>query len=286
LTFVEEVRVVNKRKQSVFEDIAELTAKVPWWIGVLLAIASYLILHNLAAVKVAGSMKPGEFVNSAGKQLLGTLAFFGQIILPPVFLIGAVISALNNRKREMLISKAAENPTAAGLNNMSWGEFEMLVGEFFRRKGYSVNETGGHGPDGGVDLELKKNNEMFLVQCKQWRAYTVSVNTVRELYGVMAARGAAGGFVVTSGRFTEDARSFAAGRNIELIDGKALDVMIKSVQSATTSKVFLSSQIDQPPLCPICKSLMIKRTSKRGATTGSQFWGCTKYPNCRGTLPL
>jgi Restriction endonuclease len=47
--------------------------------------------------------------------------------------------------------------------------------------------------------------ERFLVQCAQWRAFKVGVDVVRELYGVMAAKGAAGGFVVTSGKFTDDA---------------------------------------------------------------------------------
>lgn len=75
----------------------------------------------------------------------------------------------------------------------------MLIGEFFRQQGYSVTETGGKGPDGGVDLELRKDGELHLVQCKQWQALKVSVKVVRELYGVMAAQGAAGGYVVTSG---------------------------------------------------------------------------------------
>ena len=34
----------------------------------------------------------------------------------------------------------------------------------------------------------------------------IGVTTVRELYGVMAARGAAGGYVVASGQFTAEAR--------------------------------------------------------------------------------
>ena len=80
----------------------------------------------------------------------------------------------------------------------------MLVGEAFRMRGFSVAETGGGGADGGIDLKLKKGGEIFLVQCKQWRAYKVSVNIVRELFGVMSAQGATGGFVVTSGVFTDD----------------------------------------------------------------------------------
>ena len=66
---------MSKRKQSIFEDLVELTAKVPWWIGALLAIVSYLILHNLAAIKVTGSMKPGEFGNFVVKQMWVTIGF-------------------------------------------------------------------------------------------------------------------------------------------------------------------------------------------------------------------
>jgi restriction system protein len=45
------------------------------------------------------------------------------------------------------------------------------------------------------------------------------VAVVRELCGVMAAKGAAGGFVVTSWSFTEEAVSFASGRKVTLFDG-------------------------------------------------------------------
>jgi Restriction endonuclease len=50
---------------------------------------------------------------------------------------------------------------------------------------------------GVVDLVLtrpgKNVGEKFPVQCKQWRDVKVGVDLVRELYGVMAAKGATGG---------------------------------------------------------------------------------------------
>lgn len=39
----------------------------------------------------------------------------------------------------------------------------------------------------------------------------------------------------------------------------------------------------KPPACPQCGSLMALRTAKSGKNTGSQFWGCTNYPDCKGT---
>jgi four helix bundle suffix protein len=45
-----------------------------------------------------------------------------------------------------------------------------------------------------------------------------------------------------------------------------------------------SEQSDlQPPACPQCGSLMALRTAKSGKNTGSQFWGCKNYPDCKGT---
>jgi restriction system protein len=40
------------------------------------------------------------------------------------------------------------------------------------------------------------------------------------------------------------------------------------------------------PNCPLCNRLMILRTARKGPEAGSQFWGCTGYPDCRGTLGL
>ncbi len=39
----------------------------------------------------------------------------------------------------------------------------------------------------------------------------------------------------------------------------------------------------QEILCPKCNSLMVKRTAKTGKNKGSQFWGCSQYPQCHGT---
>nr|WP_309476970.1 restriction endonuclease [Trinickia acidisoli] len=146
-------------------------------------------------------------------------------------------------------------------------------------------------------MTLRKGSEVFLVQCKQWRAFKVSVIVVRELYGVMAAKGAAGGFVVTSGVFTRDAHEFAEGKNIELIDGTTLAAMIgksraaprktpvsvNSVTPAPTAQLATSAATHMAgPSCPRCGSAMMRRIAKQGANVGNAFWGCSEFPKCRG----
>jgi four helix bundle suffix protein len=46
------------------------------------------------------------------------------------------------------------------------------------------------------------------------------------------------------------------------------------------------TDLPKPPKCPKCGSLMVLRTAKGGKTPGSQFWGCTRYPECKGTAQL
>ena len=40
------------------------------------------------------------------------------------------------------------------------------------------------------------------------------------------------------------------------------------------------------PPCPLCAKPMALRTARKGPTAGSQFLGCTAYPDCKGTRPL
>lgn len=40
------------------------------------------------------------------------------------------------------------------------------------------------------------------------------------------------------------------------------------------------------PSCPKCGSEMILRTAKRGDNQGGKFWGCSRYPACRGLLNI
>jgi restriction system protein len=182
------------------------------------------------------------------------------------------------RKGELLDSQTSID----SIRSLPWKDFELLVSEAYRRKGYSVEERGAGGPDGGVDLVLRKDNQMTYVQCKHWRNESVGVSIVRELYGVMAAERANRGIVVTSGGYTPDALDFARGNPLELIDGPRLVQLISDVQRKTSGLPGKSEDMQ----CPQCGSSMILRTAKHGHTIGKQFWGCTQYPQCRATRSI
>ncbi|MEM5276387.1 restriction endonuclease [Cupriavidus taiwanensis] len=297
---------MGRRKQSsVFEDLYGIAAALPWWVGVTAAVFAYAVLHRYAVAEMPVNAAPGQMGQMIVSQMVKTLSTYGQYIGPLILLAGALASWLGRRKRQDLVRGVAASRSGDALRQMTWRDFEQLVGEVFRMRGYAVAETGGSGADGGIDLRLRKGNELALVQCKQWRAYKIPVTVVRELYGVMAAQGAAQGYVVTSGQFTADARAFASGRNIELIDGEALIALVKRVRAAapvdptarpsapaSTPAPAMRAHRPEPrpsgvaPECPRCGAAMIQRIAKQGANAGNPFWGCATFPKCRGVRGL
>lgn len=275
---------MSRRKTSAAEDIIEIISRLPWWVGCLLALISFIILHLIAGIEVAKPQAAGDFGKYAGKQIYVTLAFFAQFFFPALFLLGAGVSAFTSSKQKKRFDAVADNPQASSLNNMTWQQFEGLTAEFFRRRGYTVMQTGGDQPDGGVDLVLSKGSDKYLVQCKQWKAYKVGVQVVRELYGVMTASGAAGGFVITSGQFTDEAKKFVDGLNIHLFDGAILHKMIREVNRHQATEIPTPVVASSQRICPKCGKQMVKRVAKQGANAGNEFWGCSGYPQCRHTM--
>ena len=287
--------MARSRKKSEFEVFVEIVAKLPWKICLLLAVVSYLVLHTLAGIKVEQPAHVGVLM----------FASIGQLLFPAGFLFGAVVSFLKQRKNKQLYESIANHSPAEtkssalqAVERLTWQKFEMLVGESFRRKGYSVEETGGGGADGGIDLAMSLNGQRYLVQCKQWKTFKVGVKVVREFFGVMVANGAKGGFVVTSGVFTQEGASFAEDKNITLIDGEKLLKIINAAHAGKSteqrvsaagqvlSNAFLKEEKGSSPVCPRCNNAMVKRTAKQGVNAGKEFWGCSQYPKCKSVVAI
>jgi restriction system protein len=282
--------MARRKRQSTAEDIMDAVALLPWWAGVALAFASYLFFHWLAGRPQPTISGPGQVGSLFPYMFITGVSGALQYLAPMLCLVGALISFVKRTKRASLVANVTASKGADALNDMSWAEFETLTAEAFRLQGFAVQEQGGAQPDGGVDLVARKGSETFLVQCKQWRAFKVGVDVVRELYGVMAARGAAGGYVVTSGTFTADARTFAEGRNVRLIDGTRLFGLLQQARASldargaapaaplasTPAKVVPPS--NSAPSCPMCKATMVRRTAKKGANCWGAVLGMLRVP--------
>lgn len=55
-----------------------------------------------------------------------------------------------------------------------------------------------------------------------------------------------------------------------------------SEQLASARRAFRDNGVTAPS-CPLCGKLMRQRTARQGSHAGQPFWGCTGYPDCKGT---
>jgi restriction system protein len=139
------------------------------------------------------------------------------------------------------------------LRRLDAEEFEWLVGEVYRREGWTVEETGRQDrSDGGIDLVLRRGRERVVVQAKRWTSWQVGVDDVRAFAGALAREGLAtgAGIFVTLSDFTEQARADGRQLGLTLIDNVDLYAKVEKVR--------------KPEPCPKCGSPMLFDRSPRG----------------------
>lgn len=260
-------------------------ARLPWWVSVVVAAVVYLLAHWVAPAVAGGNMLLRPFAT-----VLSTNAHW----IAAIFLLPIPFALINASTRRKLVDGQA---SIDRIRELTWQEFEQLVGEAYRRQGYRVAERGGGGADGGIDLELRTKDKTLVVQCKRWRTRTIGVELVRELYGAMTGEQAHAAIFVTSGDYTPDAIDFARDKPIKLVDGRGLVAMLQDIQGPRQAAHARPPQTDMvlptatnltgtTTHCPACGGRMVKRVAKRGAERGREFWGCSRFPACRGTRPI
>lgn len=271
-------RMGRRRNSSGIEALAAM----PWPYGVVVGIAGFSALR--LGIPWWFSGQDGVLAGDFAKQL-------SQVVSPLAWLVlglcwfAALLSYLAARHRRVLLdTRTTLESLAAG----GWRQFEQLVGEAFRRLGYSVEETGLGGADGGIDLILRKDGRRVLVQCKQWKRRQVGVSVVREMMGLLAHHRADAVKIVCVGTFTRDAETFARGKPVELIGGAMLLEMIQASRKDAVGHSVPCSGVGPVRVetatelsgCPRCGGQLVQRTNRR---TGEHFLGCSQFPRCRGS---
>ena len=254
------------------ESLCEILLKSPWWASVVLGVFAF------------AGLRWGVHAWFGDNRMAQPIVTVASNYAPFVALIFGVLASLSfwfGKRRQALVD---QQTSLESLRGVPWKDFEFLVAEAYRRQGYAVDFSLGKGADGGVDLVLRKSGRTSLVQCKQWKVFSVGAPVIREMFGLMTAERADEAIIVTSGKFTAEAESFAHGKPIQLVDGPRLLQLVKQAQvGLPASSAIAPAESDAPPFCPFCGKAMVIRTSRRGKNAGNKFWGCPDYPGCRGT---
>ena len=185
------------------------------------------------------------------------------VMLAALVSLGWLLIQLEAKDRRQLLEWTSD------LRLLNANEFEWLVGEVYRREGWTVSETGRQDrPDGNVDLVVTRSSSRRFVQCKRWASKRVGVGEIRAFAGTLMREGLSGadGDFVTLSTFGEVAIDEAKKIGIQLVDGRDLYRRIEQVRRV------------EP--CPICQKPMLFGRSEIG------WWFRCVAPNCRGKRDL
>lgn len=185
------------------------------------AIAYHMLSTALRAISVA-------FLSWNTLQQMG----FCAAIIGTIWLVRTMFKQINAANQ-----RAEDNRRAARIQRVKTKEFlstvdprqfEFIVADVFKSLGYDTEVTKGSN-DGGKDIILRKGKETKLVEVKRYNKTSIGRPYIQKLHSAIVDANAVGGYFVTLSHFNSNARQYAHGKNIELIDGSDLLGLMEKV---------------------------------------------------------
>lgn len=166
--------------------------------------------------------------------LVAVLLFgFMQFIFPPLapfvalpFVAVAAYFAYRQLRGE---SPVDAGERIATLRDMPWENFSLVISEAYRRQGYAVEAS----DSAAFDFTLRRNGRITLVQCRRWKVNQVGAGPLRELHEAIVKHDAFNGVCITAGGFSANAREFAAGKPITLLNDAALAELVGTLEKTS-----------------------------------------------------
>ena len=199
-------------------NIFDFLAQIPWWVSVTLSASFYLLLQYV----IPYFENQSALVNEVHVSLAPVFApVVALALLTPV-----TFSFLKSSRKKKLHDLREE---IKSIQELSWKQFSEQVAEAYENMDYLILEND-FTIDPSVDLVLRKSANLYLMQSRYWRNRKIGLREVRKLYTLMHNKQASGIFLLTTGIFSREARRYAIGRPINLIDGIQLVELLDSVK--------------------------------------------------------
>lgn len=141
---------------------------------------------------------------------------------------------INNRRQyqqEQAKLRVIRDSEYQKLISMTPFDFEKFVADLYITKGFEVELTPRTG-DGGKDIILRKDNEVYLVECKRYHEKNkVSRPEIQKFHSAVMDMAAKEGYFVTTSFFTQPASTYSLNKPIKLIDLPRLNELIEEAKS-------------------------------------------------------
>lgn len=221
-----------------------------------------------------------------------------EFMLVPVVLLGMMLVHRVRRRKggdEFMFPLAGLQTPAESepydmqhpVHALTTEEFELLVALIYQRQGYRISMSDALSGGKGGDFILARKAERILVQCKkQSQDHRIPVDRVRELQEAMLVANVSRGLYVASCGFDWDARNFAKGKGITVINARTLDALLTDARETPDEDLLdvaqwapkLMGKVQlTPPTCPACEAAMDRVNASNGAV-----WVCSQRPDCKG----
>lgn len=205
-------------------NIIDFLTQVPWWVYVTISASFYLVLNYLVPYFEA----QGVLFNETELSLSPVLAPVVALAL----LAPASFSLLKCNKKKKLHELREEIKL---IQEVSWDQFKEMVAEAYKRSGYMFLGNGPFSSDPAVDLFMRKGANIYIIQCRYWRNRKLGIREVKKFQAILQKKQAVGGFLLTTGIFTREARHYCLSRPINLVDGIALVDLLGFSKTEATS---------------------------------------------------
>lgn len=177
--------------------------------------------------------------------------------------------------------------SVALLRQMDRARFQALCCAFFRESGVAATTHAGDEDISAGDIRLHQDPRRpgavtAVVRCVPWGP-VVDIWAVRALAETQRRESADRAFFMAPGGFAPDALAFAAKGRMTLFDSRLMLALIRRLPEDSQQRLLdLAATGDwTAPACPECGERMVVRNVIR-----HPFWGCSRFPTCRGTLPM
>lgn len=286
-----------------------------WWTGMLLALTGFIALCVWVAWSPTVDL---EDLRPSHLWMQVLLALLAALIV----LLVVVRIVYRSTPRDVAIGDLSPD----ALRRLRPTEVGRFVRHAFGLRGYQAVSPADTdlADDCALDLELRKDRQTYLVRCKHWKSVRVDADAVHDFHAQIVSSRAAGGFLLSTGRFSQESVRCVRDCNLTLIDGKLLKTLLADEGSAVaaarpaTARRLVTRPADwepvsvpapeaplpewtpQPslavdparlvspptPACPMCSSPMVLRIAKRGRRAGRGFWACGRGRSCKGIRSL
>lgn len=207
-------------------NVIDFLAQIPWWINVALSASLYVLLKFAVPYFETQSTLVNEVHVSLAPLFAPVIAL---ALLSPIS-----FSLLKSNRKKKLNGLKDEIQSIQGLQ---WQQFKELVAEAYRHSGFILMENSTFTADPRVDIVMRKSANLYLVQCRYWQNRKLGIREVKNLLGLMHEKQASGCFLLTTGVFTYEARHYAAGRPINLLDGIELVELLGKVHGNSATEI-------------------------------------------------